>query len=241
MNNTDQAPVSPHEVSRELSKRLAEVEPLPAETVHAEPRLRLELNTEDAFKRPIKLAVELPNRVEDWGILERAMAAKMDPGSAWFSQPFMTVVNAVVFADKQGLSFEEGDVYKTPDSTRFNLSAKARIKRGMATGKVKEYHVETSDGPIIKIPWATYREKGDWEGPDYRCTVTIYINDWNRPMVTTSNLSEWFEGRYANWRIRPKYFLDITTLGRAFELIKPGATTSEEAPEEEKKAPASQK
>jgi hypothetical protein len=204
----------------------------PPFNANEESYLELKVESVDTVGRTHQLAVRIPNSMstEDWGILQRAAVAKSDIKNSWAKESIPTIINAIVFADRQGLSFEEGDVYI--ESGRLATTAKARWKRALATGKVTSVKVETVEdqGEPIEIPWKTYKESGVWKGKDLVTTVTIGVQGMSEPVVYKAKLAEWFVGSNPNWQKRPRYMLESNALGHAAERIVPGATTAEEAP-----------
>jgi hypothetical protein len=173
-----------------------------------------------------RLAVPLP-KDEKWGnVLLRAALLKR---TTWRNNDLPSIIHAVVYADQLGLDIMAGDVYQA-EGQRLSTTAGAKIKHGMATGRIVGYTVEITDGPVLEFPWKTKNESGVEKFPNYQIKVTVQVRDWEKPVVYEATLKEWFVGANPNWRTRPKYMLRLNSLGKAFQEVAPMGVEADEAP-----------
>jgi hypothetical protein len=194
--------------------------------------------------------VRLDNKTEDWGPIQRAAVAKMNSKNSWSKEPFIAVLDAVMYADRTGLSFEEHDVYMIDGNLQ--VDSKARIKRGYATGLIKNVKILTesrrqktiksekeggadtfkfywlqidqeSDDPveIIKVPEKNKQGSFVWTIPHIRTTVTLTCTHLTDPQEYVADIAEWYKGSSDHWTKRPRYALEQNALGHAFDRIKP--------------------
>lgn len=192
--------------------------------------LVLEVESIDVSKNRFAFSVAIPNDVDfkEWGILQRAAVAKSDVNSPWYEQQLTTIINAIVYAERLGLSFEEGDVYVVEG--KIAMTAKARRKRGLSSGKVLGFTVKTEELEDMKVQYVVRQTQQTWEGKNLKTTVTMKIDGWDEPLVYETTLKEWFKGSNPNWRDRPRYMLEENAIGHAMDRIVPAGFSTEEAP-----------
>jgi hypothetical protein len=202
----------------------------------------------DGRGQQMKMTVVIRNDkpVLEWGVLERAAVLKTDSTSKWSEYSLATIINAIIYADRQGLSIEEGDIYIIDG--KITKSANAVMKQATATGKIKDYtvrtEVKTKEGWIgidenypedsvilIEIPWQTQRSSGIWKGPYLRCIVTVMEKD-GLYHKSVGDLKEWFKGSNESWKARPRYMLETNTKGKAFSMVRPGGSDLDAMPVE---------
>lgn len=193
----------------------------------ASPDYTLTINEFDAAGAKSTLAVPLP-KDEKWGnVLLRA--ALLKKGGSWKTYDIPTIIYAVVYADNLGLDIMAGDVFMATEG-RLSTTADAKIKHALASGRLNGYEFTTEEGPIVKIPWKTSKADGVWEGPNYKTTVTVHVKGWEKPLVYTARLKEWFTGANPNWRDRTVYMLEKNAVSKALALVAPMGVEADEAP-----------
>lgn len=176
-------------------------------------------------KRPFMVAVPRNVGSQEASVMLRAAILKR---TTWKSFDFPTILHAVIYADRMGLDIMAGDVYSA-EGGRLSTTAGAKIRHAMASGKIDGYDVEISEGPKVTIKLKTL---GQYEGPDLKAKVTVYVKGWQRPVVYETRLSEWFlpGTNNPNWLQRPAYMLRRNALSKALEEVAPMGVEGDEAP-----------
>jgi hypothetical protein len=216
---------------------------LPASAINAAPMslakpvevtrpMRLTVDNTVAGGATEKIDIFIPNDFDTskWGILQRAAVAKLDPKSSWSKEALPTIINAIVYAEKNKLSFEEGDVYMV--AGRLEKTAKARIKQAMQSGLVEYYNINTELGEKRTVPYRSGTLTGQIETHYMTTTVVVKLKAWKEPCSPyIATFDEWFNGSNPNWRERPRYMLELNALGHALErAARPSGVDSDEAP-----------
>lgn len=156
----------------------------------------------------------------DWSFFQQIAMLK---AGAWSKTPVAQVVFAIAYADRLGLDIMQGDVYTTGEG-RIATSNKAKIKLALKTGLIKGIEVDTVEtSDVIDLPGCIAKK-------DLKCTVTISVKGWDKPIVRSQRLSEWFMERNPNWKGRPSHMLELNTTAHACELVCPSETGPDEYP-----------
>lgn len=166
-----------------------------------------------------------------WGVLHRAALAKKG-SSQWGAKSVAEIINAIIYADSLGLSFEQGDVYSVDG--RLNTTADAKIKYALNSGKIGGYEIQVEEipGKPLKLKYKAGGAENVYETSEYVARVTVTVKGWEKPFVYEAYLSEWFQGSNPNWRTRPKYMLGKNATSKALTMVAPmGGVGSDEAPE----------
>ncbi len=161
--------------------------------------------------------------------LDLMLEAAVLKRTTWRQFEFPTILHACIYARRMGLDITAGDVYMAEEG-RLSTTAGAKIRHAMSTGRIKGYEVEITEGPQIVIPWETSKTKGEYKGPNLIAKVTVHVTGWEKPVVYTTTLAEWFTGRNPNWRSRPAYMLRRNALSKALEEVAPLGVEADEAP-----------
>lgn len=177
---------------------------------------------------PSKFVVPVPNSItsQEASVMLRAAILKR---TTWKASDFPTILHAVMYSDRMGLDIMAGDVYMAAEG-RISTTAGAKIRHAMSTGRIEGYEVDITDGPPTKLPWRTSKEEGQYDGPNLKAKVTVYVKGWKKPVVYETTLAEWFVGANPNWRSRPAYMLRKNALSKALEEVAPMGVEADEAP-----------
>lgn len=170
---------------------------------------------------------------------KRMLTAVLLKRTTWKNFDMPSIITATLYAEALGLDILQGDVYSA-EGGRFSTTAGAKIKHGMASGRIVGYKVEflnEDEGAVEDFQWKTERDSGTDRFPNYHCRVTVWVKDFKEPIVYETTLREWYQGRNPNWRQRPKYMLRRNALGKAFEEVAPMGVEADEAPPIEVFAP----
>lgn len=200
--------------------------------VHNMYRLRVEESDILGKKETVETVVEDTRSWDaDWGIVTRAMLAKKG-NAQWKDKTIAEILCAIMYADSLRLNFEQGDVFPA-DGGRLSVTAHAKIKYAMNSGRVLTYTVKVEEVPekTLKIPWATWNAKGVYEGPELKATGQVVLTNKSTFEAPPAFLSEWFIGRNPNWKERPRYMLSLNYASKILTLVAPlGGAESDEAP-----------
>lgn len=184
----------------------------------------MEIREFDAAGKATALKTTLPNEADfkKWTLIQRAIMLKKGP---WSKSNIYETVFGIVYADNLGLDIMRGDVFPTGEG-RIGISNKAKIKMAQDTGNICGIEVNIEDtGEKIDLT-------GCVQKTDLKCTVTIHVKGWKKPIIRTSRLSRWYKAKNPNWAGNPEHMLELNTVAHACEYV-PGAalaTEDDEAP-----------
>lgn len=189
-------------------------------------RYTIKVRDVDAAGKFSDFGVALPT-TEKWQmVMIRAALLKR---TTWKSFDMPTIIHAVMYSDQMGLDIMAGDVYMATEG-RLSTTAGAKIRHAMSGDKIMGYSVEFTEGAPKKFKYTARGAGEEVVIPDYGVKVTVKVRGWDAPVVYETSLSEWFEGRNPNWRMRPKYMLRRNALSKALEEVAPMGVEADEAP-----------
>ena len=155
-----------------------------------------------------------------WTLVQQIAALKE---GVWKDISINQIMFGLAYAHRIGADPLLGDLFPTGNG-RWGTSNKYKIRRALATQKVKGWTTEFRD---TGLAW-NYRKC--LQQTDLECTVTVEVEGFTKPIVRKALLSRWYIEANPNWASRPEHMLELNTLAHAVEYVDLVGTEDDEAP-----------